>query len=1376
MSKDQLLNTKGTNSESFSLGLGENKVEIRSIDGVLYFRNYQGAWERVATPVQAASAFILPWATGLAILENQAITYNGSIYIAETDFTAGSTFEDDILNFSKLTTYDHLSSYDTTVDSSPVSVNNTDANIFIFEGTGGTDPFEIRLPPIAQANFGATRIVINNSDSQISVKTSAGADLTPPLLLDIGESANLFITSSGDWLPFGSGGGSADTDLEVIQANSFSVGDVIAKDSGGNYVLATTSDNKLGLVSFADGSRFKVRLIGELDLTGHPSLPLTDGTLYYLSDTTAGEFTDTPPTESFPVFVAISTTSALILPYPQETLGGGGGGGEISRELLDLNDSFYKYNTQTKFLTDTDTLVDNGNTTATVSTSTVFNTAEKLTTENLISDLFLDEPVELSRVESVVRWAYGANLQDHVSRLRASRDGGNTWSNGYLQRQGLQLRAEATVLTQVTQTSEYAVNITTQQKIGQSFQLSKNTVVTKVALSLRKTGLVYGRYRYVIATDSTGPATVITYTDWQLISDLDATLIEKPLELLFPVFLNSATTYHAYIETESLNEYNYSAATRELVVGYANTNPYSGGSVFLFTGTWSASAGNDLAFTIYGKETANIGKSDNSIGNVTFTKNKSQRLISYPTASEDASIEINATTQQNLAESFLINKNFTIDLIRFRMLRTGSPGGQVYVEIYDDNGSGSPGAFRTSSLNRVNISSIGVSAQYVDFKFNDSALTAGNKYHAIIKVSAAYAYVAATNLLSVRSDNSSPLYLQGSLNTYNGSAWALDATKNLSFEVYGEIFDIPNSYDSSYELTTTLDIDDGTSRQKIAQSITPDNQYYLSSIDLLLKRTGSPGGTCYVEIFSDNGGVPNTLLYTSNSVTISNIGTTASFINFSFNDRFFLSSSTPYWISLTTSGYSYTNGVTEIEWINDTNIMNHVGGAALYNGSWGSNASVFVYRVNGIDADLKLEITAIKDSVEMTDLGVKFGFSNEFVSYDPLVNEVSLTSSMLTTGIVPHGLSVSNSKGSLSAILLGHEILSGIDFQTSDGYAIFDTDDLSGITSILFKKNESSVSFGSPELNSRELLRSLPLPTLTQIDEETIQLNSIGGVSTFRFDTPNGVSFGLDGTRISFNSSKNVNNTLTLDTGSEALSESYYLYAVRNGIGDKGELVISANPDGPTGYKYHYLVGTFFNSAAGDITNLKTNQNVTKVITTSISDWTPFTMTIDATTTAPTKATTRTETAYWRRVGDSMEITYIYNQTSATGAANGSGIYLYQLPAGYTADSSKVTISTSDLTATQVGLGRLDDGTLTNGYAVKAWLYNSTSIALITIAAGATSAGTTVSSSAFGLAGGANRTYHFTALVPIVGWSNQTEFDIFSTDKLRIEYAHNTDA
>jgi hypothetical protein len=64
------------------------------------------------------------------------------------------------------------------------------------------------------------------------------------------------------------------------------------------------------------------------------------------------------------------------------------------------------------------------------------------------------------------------------------------------------------------------------------------------------------------------------------------------------------------------------------------------------------------------------------------------------------------------------------------------------------------------------------------------------------------------------------------------------------------------------------------------------------------------------------------------------------------------------------------------------------------------------------------------------------------------------------------------------------------------------------------------------------------------------------------------------------------------------------------------------------------------------------------------------TITITATTTNPTKGTTTTDKVRWRRIGDSAEIQYFFDQTSAGTA--GVGDYFFGLPAGLLADTTKI--------------------------------------------------------------------------------------------------------
>lgn len=145
-----------------------------------------------------------------------------------------------------------------------------------------------------------------------------------------------------------------------------------------------------------------------------------------------------------------------------------------------------------------------------------------------------------------------------------------------------------------------------------------------------------------------------------------------------------------------------------------------------------------------------------------------------------------------------------------------------------------------------------------------------------------------------------------------------------------------------------------------------------------------------------------------------------------------------------------------------------------------------------------------------------------------------------------------------------------------------------------------------------------------------------------------------------------------------------------------------------------------------------------------MTDWTPYTMTITGSTTNPTKGTTATDQAYWRRVGDQMEIRYEYSQTAAGSA--GSGNYLFALPAGYTADTStKASLPSSG--GQSLGSGTAYDGT--NYRMLAAALNDSTHLYLVNPG---TSTPATINSSNNSLANTQVR-FGFEARMPISGWS-----------------------
>jgi hypothetical protein len=167
--------------------------------------------------------------------------------------------------------------------------------------------------------------------------------------------------------------------------------------------------------------------------------------------------------------------------------------------------------------------------------------------------------------------------------------------------------------------------------------------------------------------------------------------------------------------------------------------------------------------------------------------------------------------------------------------------------------------------------------------------------------------------------------------------------------------------------------------------------------------------------------------------------------------------------------------------------------------------------------------------------------------------------------------------------------------------------------------------------------------------------------------------------------------------------------------------------------------------------NLGPGQVIQGAITT---DWAAYTPTLSSSGGGVSKATSNTEVANWRRVGSSMEIYYSYRQTSSSGAGSGSGDYYWSIPSGYTIDTSKLNVVTSDPKFAQASVG--DAGAYSANASLEgaigfAFVYNSTGIA-IHVAHG-TAGNQTVGSGWYGAGSDNNIQYTFHAFVPISQWA-----------------------
>jgi hypothetical protein len=152
---------------------------------------------------------------------------------------------------------------------------------------------------------------------------------------------------------------------------------------------------------------------------------------------------------------------------------------------------------------------------------------------------------------------------------------------------------------------------------------------------------------------------------------------------------------------------------------------------------------------------------------------------------------------------------------------------------------------------------------------------------------------------------------------------------------------------------------------------------------------------------------------------------------------------------------------------------------------------------------------------------------------------------------------------------------------------------------------------------------------------------------------------------------------------------------------------------------------------------------------------TSFTPTIYGTTTNPTRATTNTEYANWTRYGKFLNFQYSYQQSATTGAASGSGTYLFSLPSGLTVDGTFIDKLTAGDETAVVGSCAFRGNASTTQVAGYAMVFDNGAGKEGVLLEGVLEGGgnmVVLSSTSYGFAGNAVLRFGFQALIPITGW------------------------
>jgi hypothetical protein len=233
--------------------------------------------------------------------------------------TASNALDQNTSSYSNTASLARTSSYATSLATNAVLNNVTISNSTISGSLGGTASYAqnagtasyVINGSIATSSYALTSSYVNTAQNALTASMAYSASTSQQSLLSY-TSSNA-VTASSYVL-------TSQTRQKIYIPNTFVSGNIITVNSTGTSCLASaanaSSSNVLGIVEYSDysgsgsGSFFSVVYSGQVNLTN-----LVPGSIYYLSDTIAGGYSLTPPTNPFslnqPVFTAVNSTQAL---------------------------------------------------------------------------------------------------------------------------------------------------------------------------------------------------------------------------------------------------------------------------------------------------------------------------------------------------------------------------------------------------------------------------------------------------------------------------------------------------------------------------------------------------------------------------------------------------------------------------------------------------------------------------------------------------------------------------------------------------------------------------------------------------------------------------------------------------------------------------------------------------------------------------------------------------------------------------------------------------------------------------------------------------------------------------------------------------------
>lgn len=211
--------------------------------------------------------------------------------------------------------------------------------------------------------------------------------------------------------------------------------------------------------------------------------------------------------------------------------------------------------------------------------------------------------------------------------------------------------------------------------------------------------------------------------------------------------------------------------------------------------------------------------------------------------------------------------------------------------------------------------------------------------------------------------------------TTNAIYWQASAMSTYANGVAKYSLDAGSTWTSYGDLQCAFTITAPTTYDKLAQSFEVTGTQTLTSVDLYLKKVGSPTGTMTLRVETDSAGSPSGTLADANLTTTlaeSGLGTSYADATFTFGTPASISGSTTYWLVLSTDRTaSATNYVV---WGADTSTPSYADGEMVGEDTsvWGALSADAIFTVNGVGTQYDESCVVGRWSGGTRDIAVRF--------------------------------------------------------------------------------------------------------------------------------------------------------------------------------------------------------------------------------------------------------------------------------------------------------------------------------------------------------------------------------------------------------------------